>query len=89
MLQNVSTYAIVSSGSQHGLTVPHLDRGELLEAIWISGSGLRLRAEHGSVWVGIDDATALSHWKGQRTLQVLETDAGRSDACWQVPLTGT
>ena len=35
------------------------------------------------------DATALSHWKGQRTLQVLETDAGRSDACWEVPLTGT
>lgn len=90
MLENIETFAIaIPTQGPAGLAVPHLGRGEILEAIWISPFGLRLRTERGSAWVKLTAELMAKHWGGENFLQILETDPSiKRDNCWLVPLTG-
>ena len=71
-----------------GLSITHLDKGELLEACFCSSSGLRIRAEKGSVWVKIDLPSMREHWSGESFIQILEASNSRQELCWLVPLAG-
>lgn len=88
MLETIETFAIaVPESGPAGLAIPHLGRGEIREAIWLGASGLRLRADRGSTWVKMSLDVMGKYWRGESTLQVLETEAGKPDQCWLVPLT--
>ena len=89
MLETIETYAIaIPAQGPAGLAVPHLGRGEILEAIWIFPHGLRLRAQRGSTWVKVTQDQMAKHWAGEGFIQILETDPNKQDNCWLVPLTG-
>lgn len=89
MHDEIKTFAIVVSGSgRAGLVIPHLRRGELLEAIWIPDMGLRLRAAQGNVWIALTPSGMQENFAGTTSLQVLETSPGLVNCGWEVPLTG-
>lgn len=89
MLEKIETFAIASSTEgPSGLALPHLGRGEILEAIWLPPFGLKIRTERGCSWVEMKADVMEKHWGGESFLQILETNGLQKDNCWLVPLTG-
>lgn len=83
----IRNYAIaVPKEGSCGLAIPHLGKGELKDAIWVPGEGLKVRAEFGSAMIALSDESMEIHFAGEVHIQILESGPGQQDAGWLVPL---
>lgn len=87
MSKIIAAYGVaIPAQGPAGLAIPHLDLGEILEAIWTEGRGLSLLAEQGTAIVQMSAHVMEKYFARDESLQILETDVGKVDRGWLVPL---